>query len=255
MQKTLRIDLEKREALEKLKSLALLGFGATMLLNVKDNSFKEEYAFENTQYLGLNLNAFYIPNILLSLLKLERKDNNAFYVNVLINSNTLYKSPFLKYALKQQENENTIYSLENDRTLNSTFNTLNSLKQALEQKNFYLNFLDLDDKNSLLSFYTLLLEDENLKQYFYLKNDRFYTDEKRAYEIKTSAMNSSYSSLELYLKLLNDFERLSKFELIKILDILAQNNIKALYVIQDFKKERKNEAYIFTKVLLNLRMK
>ncbi len=56
-------------------------------------------------------------------------------------------------------------------------------------------------------------------------------------------------NLGLYLKLLNNFKTLNKFELIKILEALTQNNIKTLYL------KNKDKAYTLTSMLMNLRVR
>ncbi|EDO7293892.1 hypothetical protein GJT27_09105, partial [Campylobacter coli] len=183
MQKTLQIDLEKRKALENFKNLALLGLGGTMLLNSKEQplDFNQELAYINTydKYLNLiKLDSFYIPSTLLSLLQLTQKSKEAFYINVLINSDTYYKNPLLQYAITQkQEQENAVYALKNDENLNTSFTNLNALKLALEEKNFYLNFIDLNSKESLLSFYNQIISNNHLRNYFYFKDNQFFIKE------------------------------------------------------------------------------
>ncbi|TKX34229.1 hypothetical protein [Campylobacter taeniopygiae] len=250
MQKILQIDLEKRKALENLKNLGLVGLGGTMLFNLKEQPlvFNQELTYVNTynKYLNLDINSFYIPSVLMSLLQLTKKTQDIFYINVLINSDTHYKNPLLQYTITQkQEHKNIVYALKNDESFN-TFHTLNDLKLALEEKNFYLNFLDLNNKESLMSFYNFLLKDKNLKFYFYFKDQRFYISKKNLRELQVNTDLDSKMSLELYLKLLNDFKVLNKFELIEILEALAQNNIKALYL---------NKKFTFSPFLINLRVK
>ncbi|EJR4107790.1 hypothetical protein NX655_001688, partial [Campylobacter jejuni] len=138
MQKILQIDLEKRKALENFKNLALLGLGGTMLLNLKEQAldFSQELTYINTydKYLNLKLDSFYIPSTLLSLLQLTKKSKEAFYINVLINSNTHYKNPLLQYAITQkQEQENIVFALKNNENINASFANLNALKLALEE--------------------------------------------------------------------------------------------------------------------------
>lgn len=261
MQKILKIDLEKRKALENLKNLGIVSLGGIMLSNLNMENvlnYDKELSFHNayTKYLNLNLNAFYIPDTLLHLLELDRTSKDAFCINVLINSSTAYKNPLLQYAITQkQPDENIVYSLMNHPRFNHAFDSLNSLKLALEKKNFYLNFLDLDNENSLLNFYNILLKDENLKKYFYLKNGKFYIDEKISKAIKINQMNLT-PSLELYLRLINDFQVLNKFEIINILEKLAQENIKTLYFSQNLEDKTKvNEKYFLSNVVMNLRVK
>ncbi|EJM4826709.1 hypothetical protein ACLWI1_001732, partial [Campylobacter jejuni] len=129
MQKILQIDLEKRKALENFKNLALLGLGGTMLLNLKEQAldFSQELTYINTydKYLNLKLDSFYIPSTLLSLLQLTQKSKEAFYINVLINSDTHYKNPLLQYAITQkQEQENIVFALKNNENLNASFANL-----------------------------------------------------------------------------------------------------------------------------------
>ena len=268
MEKILSIDLEKRKALENIKNLALLGFGSAMLLNLNKESFLSESTSINPyeKYLKLSLNTFYIPNTLLYLLQFPKQYANIadkpFYINILINSNTKYEAPLAKYSINSKKmGENIIYSLENDKAINNGFNSLNSLKEALERKNFYINFLDLESKNSLLNFYNILLKDENLKKYFYIKDNKFYIDKTNA--LKINSANGIFSSLKLYLRLLNDFESLDKIKFINILEHLAQNNLMSLYIpklLQEKKDMINNhtmnqENYILSNVILNLRVK
>ncbi|ECQ1390609.1 TPA: hypothetical protein R2J83_001244 [Campylobacter coli] len=238
MQKTLQIDLEKRKALENFKNLALLGLGGTMLLNLKEQplDFNQELTYINTydKYLNLKLDSFYIPSTLLSLLQLTQKSKEAFYINVLINSDTYYKNPLLQYAITQkQEQENAVYALKNDENLNTSFTNLNALKLALEEKNFYLNFIDLNSKESLLSFYNQIISNNHLRNYFYFKDNQFFIKEDIKNKIVFHNINSS-SIVSNYLSLLNDFNTLSKIELINILESLSLYNLSTL--MQDIQK-------------------
>ncbi|MCW1360716.1 hypothetical protein [Campylobacter sp. US33a] len=252
MQKILRIDLEKRKALQDLKNLVLLGFGSTMLLNLNKESFlsKTENLSEGNiyqKYFTMPLNAFYVPDNLLHLLEIPRQNNENFYINILINSDTKYQNPLMQYAIDRKKEENVVYSLENKKMINTTFDSLNALKNALAKEKIYFNFLDLNSKNSLLNFYQILLQDENLKWYFYLKDNKFYIDEKASSAFR---MNGDYLSLELYLRLLNEFKSLNKFELINILESLSGHNLKSLYM------PRENEQnYALSNVIMNLRVK
>ncbi|HEC2765858.1 TPA: hypothetical protein R2M15_001694 [Campylobacter coli] len=260
MQKILQIDLEKRKALENLKNLALLGLGGTMLLNLKEQAldFSQELTYINTydKYLNLKLDSFYIPSTLLSLLQLTKKSKEAFYINVLINSNTHYKNPLLQYAITQkQEQENIVYALKNDANLNA-------LKLALEEKNFYLNFIDLNSKESLLSFYNQIISNNHLKDYFYIKNNQFFIKEDIKNKIVFHNINSS-SIISNYLRLLNDFNTLSKIELINILESLSLYNLSTLmqtmqniqskneYNSKDFDKD----SIFLSNMIMNVRLK
>lgn len=260
MQKILQIDLEKRKALENLKNLALLELGGTILLNLKEQAldFSQELTYINTydKYLNLKLDSFYIPSTLLSLLQLTKKSKEAFYINVLINSNTYYKNPLLQYAITQkQEQENIVYALKNDANLNA-------LKLALEEKNFYLNFIDLNSKESLLSFYNQIISNNHLKDYFYIKNNQFFIKEDIKNKIVFHNINSS-SIISNYLRLLNDFNTLSKIELINILESLSLYNLSTLmqtmqniqskneYNSKDFDKD----SIFLSNMIMNVRLK
>ncbi|MCE7272474.1 hypothetical protein LZX28_08790 [Campylobacter coli] len=261
MQKILQIDLEKRKALENLKNLALLELGGTILLNLKEQAldFSQELTYINTydKYLNLKLDSFYIPSTLLSLLQLTKKSKEAFYINVLINSNTHYKNPLLQYAITQkQEQENIVYALKNDANLNA-------LKLALEEKNFYLNFIDLNSKESLLSFYNQIISNNHLKDYFYIKNNQFFIKEDIKNKIVFHNINSSSSIISNYLRLLNDFNTLSKIELINILESLSLYNLSTLmqtmqniqskneYNSKDFDKD----SIFLSNMIMNVRLK
>ncbi|HEG8506938.1 TPA: hypothetical protein ACL01F_001643 [Campylobacter coli] len=268
MQKILQIDLEKRKALENLKNLALLELGGTILLNLKEQAldFSQELTYINTydKYLNLKLDSFYIPSTLLSLLQLTQKSKEAFYINVLINSNTHYKNPLLQYAITQkQEQENIVYALKNDANLNASFANLNALKLALEEKNFYLNFIDLNSKESLLSFYNQIISNNHLKDYFYIKNNQFFIKEDIKNKIVFHNINSSSSIISNYLRLLNDFNTLSKIELINILESLSLYNLSTLmqtmqniqskneYNSKDFDKD----SIFLSNMIMNVRLK
>ncbi|WP_085903794.1 hypothetical protein [Campylobacter jejuni] len=256
MQKILQIDLEKRKALENFKNLALLGLGGTMLLNLKEQAldFSQELTYINTydKYLNLKLDSFYIPSTLLSLLQLTKKSKEAFYINVLINSDTHYKNPLLQYAITQkQEQENIVYALKNNENLNASFANLNALKLALEEKNFYLNFIDLNSKESLLSFYNQIIS-----------NNQFFIKKDIKNKIVFHNINSS-SIISNYLRLLNDFNTLSKIELINILESLSLYNLSTLmqtmqniqskneYNSKDFDKD----SIFLSNMIMNVRLK
>ncbi|EAK9928658.1 hypothetical protein A0X74_09025 [Campylobacter jejuni] len=267
MQKILQIDLEKRKALENFKNLALLGLGGTMLLNLKEQAldFNQELTYMNTndKYLNLKLNSFYIPSTLLSLLQLNKKSKEAFYINVLINSDTHYKNPLLQYTITQkQEQENIVYALKNDENLNTSFTNLNALKLALEEKNFYLNFIDLNSKESLLDFYNQIISNNHFRNYFYIKNNQFFIKKDIKNKIVFHNINSS-SIVSNYLRLLNDFNTLSKIELINILESLSLYNLSTLtqtmqniqskneYSSKDFDKD----GIFLSNVIMNVRLK
>ncbi|EIA4426531.1 hypothetical protein K7I73_001827 [Campylobacter jejuni] len=263
MQKILQIDLEKRKALENFKNLALLGLGGTMLLNLKEQAldFSQELTYINTydKYLNLKLDSFYIPSTLLSLLQLTKKSKEAFYINVLINSDTHYKNPLLQYAITQkQEQENIVFALKNNENLNASFANLNALKLALEEKNFYLNFIDLNSKE----FYNQIISNNHFRNYFYIKNNQFFIKKDIKNKIVFHNINSS-SIISNYLRLLNDFNTLSKIELINILESLSLYNLSTLmqtmqniqskneYNSKDFDKD----SIFLSNMIMNVRLK
>ncbi|EPB2108727.1 hypothetical protein [Campylobacter jejuni] len=265
MQKILQIDLEKRKALENFKNLALLGLGGTMLLNLKEQAldFSQELTYINTydKYLNLKLDSFYIPSTLLSLLQLTQKSKEAFYINVLINSDTHYKNPLLQYAITQKQ-ENIVYALKNNENINASFANLNALKLALEEKNFYLNFIDLNSKESLLSFYNQIISNNHFRNYFYIKNNQFFIKKDIKNKILFHSIHSS-SIISNYLRLLNDFNTLSKIELINILESLSLYNLSTLiqtmqtiqskneYNSKDFDKD----SIFLSNMIMNVRLK
>ncbi|MBT0827107.1 hypothetical protein KJQ85_08665, partial [Campylobacter lari] len=168
MQKILQIDLEKRKALENLKNLSLLGFGGVMLFNLnKDDLIKDNDIFSMhtvDHFLQLSLDQFYIPNAFLNILEfLNIKKHidikESFYINILINSDTLYKNPLLQYNINRKisKDENIIYALKNTSSINQAFKNLKELQEVLSKENIFLNFIDLNSKESLLSFYNQIL--------------------------------------------------------------------------------------------------
>ncbi|MGV2393733.1 UNVERIFIED_CONTAM: hypothetical protein O8I53_12775 [Campylobacter lari] len=244
MQKTLQIDLEKRKALENLKNLSLLGFGGVMLFNLnKDDLIKDNDIFSMhniNHFLQLSLDQFYIPNAFLNILEflnIKKYINikESFHINILINSDTLYKNPLLQYNINRKisKDDNIIYALKNTSSINQAFKNLKQLQEVLSKENIFLNFIDLNSKESLLSFYNQILSNNHLKDYFYIKNNQFFIKEDIKNKIVFNSINSS-SIISNYLSLLNDFNTLSKIELINILESLSLYNLSTL--MQDIQK-------------------
>ncbi|HFP7725181.1 TPA: hypothetical protein ACRT47_001927, partial [Campylobacter jejuni] len=142
---------------------------------------------------------------------------------------------------------------------NASFTNLNALKLALEEKNFYLNFIDLNSKESLLSFYNQILSNHHLKDYFYIKNNQFFIKKDIKNKILFHSIHSS-SIISNYLRLLNDFNTLSKIELINILESLSLYNLSTLiqtiqskneYNSKDFDKD----SIFLSNMIMNVRLK
>ncbi|HEF7932378.1 TPA: hypothetical protein SBB54_001774, partial [Campylobacter jejuni] len=158
-----------------------------------------------------------------------------------------------------QEQENIVYALKNNENINASFANLNALKLALEEKNFYLNFIDLNSKESLLSFYNQILSNHHLKDYFYIKNNQFFIKKDIKNKIVFHSIHSS-SIISNYLRLLNDFNTLSKIELINILESLSLYNLSTLmqtiqskneYNSKDFDKD----SIFLSNMIMNVRLK
>ncbi|HHO1006673.1 TPA: hypothetical protein ACRT1X_001919, partial [Campylobacter jejuni] len=141
----------------------------------------------------------------------------------------------------------------------ASFTNLNALKLALEEKNFYLNFIDLNSKESLLSFYNQILSNHHLKDYFYIKNNQFFIKKDIKNKILFHSIHSS-SIISNYLRLLNDFNTLSKIELINILESLSLYNLSTLiqtiqskneYNSKDFDKD----SIFLSNMIMNVRLK
>ncbi|MCR6583941.1 hypothetical protein CINS5937_07945, partial [Campylobacter insulaenigrae] len=79
----------------------------------------------------------------------------SFHINILINSDTLYKNPLLQYNINRKisKDENIIYALKNTSSINQAFKNLKELQEVLLKENIFLNFIDLNSKESLLGFY------------------------------------------------------------------------------------------------------
>ncbi|EPP1572767.1 hypothetical protein ACUMG2_000284 [Campylobacter lari] len=131
------------------------------------------------------------------------------------------------------KDDNIIYALKNTSSINQAFKNLKQLQEVLLKENIFLNFIDLNSKESLLSFYNQILSDHYLKDYFYIKNNQFFIKEDIKNKIVFHNINSS-SIISNYLSLLNDFNTLSKIELINILESLSLYNLSTL--IQDIQK-------------------
>ncbi|MCV3534415.1 hypothetical protein L8Y00_07545, partial [Campylobacter lari] len=72
------------------------------------------------------------------------------------------------------KDDNTIYALENLSSINQAFKNLKQLQEVLSKENIFLNFIDLNNKESLLDFYNQILSNHHLKDYFYIKNNQFF---------------------------------------------------------------------------------
>nr|MCR6526990.1 hypothetical protein [Campylobacter lari] len=85
----------------------------------------------------------------------------SFHINILINSDTLYKNPLLQYNINRKisKDDNIIYALKNTSSINQAFKNLKQLQEVLLKENIFLNFIDLNSKESLLSFYNQILSD------------------------------------------------------------------------------------------------
>ncbi|MCR6574728.1 hypothetical protein CINS5995_08290, partial [Campylobacter insulaenigrae] len=153
----------------------------------------------------------------------------SFHINILINSDTLYKNPLLQYNINRKisKDENIIYALKNTSSINQAFKNLKELQEVLLKENIFLNFIDLNSKESLLGFYNQILNNNHLKTYFYIKNNQFFIKEDIKNKIVFHNINSS-SIISNYLSLLNDFHTLSKIELINILESLSLYNLSTL---------------------------
>ncbi|HID0719601.1 TPA: hypothetical protein R1696_001317 [Campylobacter coli] len=169
------------------------------------------------------------------MLQLTNKSKESFHINILINSDTLYKNPLLQYNINRKisKDDNIIYALKNTSSINQAFKNLKQLQEVLLKENIFLNFIDLNSKESLLSFYNQILSNHHLKDYFYIKNNQFFIKEDIKNKIIFHNINSS-SIISNYLSLLNDFNTLSKIELINILESLSLYNLSTL--IQDIQK-------------------
>ncbi|EMY6259161.1 hypothetical protein ABCL54_000001, partial [Campylobacter lari] len=67
---------------------------------------------------------------------------------------------------KISKDDNIIYALKNTSSINQAFKNLKQLQEVLLKENIFLNFIDLNNKESLLSFYNQILSNHHLKDYF-----------------------------------------------------------------------------------------
>ncbi|EAI5954050.1 hypothetical protein HRO66_000001, partial [Campylobacter lari] len=86
------------------------------------------------------------------MLQLTNKSKESFHINILINSDTLYKNPLLQYNINRKisKDDNIIYALKNTSSINQAFKNLKQLQEVLLKENIFLNFIDLNSKESLL---------------------------------------------------------------------------------------------------------
>ncbi|MCV3425521.1 hypothetical protein [Campylobacter sp. IFREMER_LSEM_CL1085] len=198
------------------------------------------------------------------LLQLTNKSKESFHINILINSDTLYKNPLLQYNINRtiSKDDNIIYALKNTSSINQAFKNLKELQEVLLKENIFLNFIDLNSKESLLSFYNQILSNHHLKDYFYIKNNQFFIKEDIKNKIVFHNINSS-SIISNYLSLLNDFNTLSKIELINILESLSLYNLSTLmqdiqkrYLKLEYNLKSFNKDSIFlSNMIMNVRLK
>ncbi|MCV3367717.1 hypothetical protein L8T83_01170, partial [Campylobacter lari] len=111
----------------------------------------------------------------------------------------------------------------------------------------------------LLSFYNQILSNHHLKDYFYIKNNQFFIKEDIKNKIVFNSINSS-SIISNYLSLLNDFNTLSKIELINILEGLSLYNLSTLIQTIQSKnaynsKDFKQDNIFLSNMIMNVRLK
>ncbi|EAK5925395.1 hypothetical protein B5R57_00005, partial [Campylobacter lari] len=80
------------------------------------------------------------------MLQLTNKSKESFHINILINSDTLYKNPLLQYNINRKisKDDNIIYALKNTSSINQAFKNLKQLQEVLLKENIFLNFIDLN---------------------------------------------------------------------------------------------------------------
>ncbi|EGA2488897.1 hypothetical protein H5J40_001821, partial [Campylobacter jejuni] len=119
----------------------------------------------------------------------------------------------------------------------------------------------LNSKESLLSFYNQIISNNHFRNYFYIKNNQFFIKKDIKNKIVFHNINSS-SIISNYLRLLNDFNTLSKIELINILESLSLYNLSTLmqtmqniqskneYNSKDFDKD----SIFLSNMIMNVRL-
>ncbi|HEC1750325.1 TPA: hypothetical protein R1710_001409, partial [Campylobacter lari] len=103
------------------------------------------------------------------------------------------------------------------------------------------------------------LSNHHLKDYFYIKNNQFFIKEDIKNKIVFNSINSS-SIISNYLSLLNDFNTLSKIELINILEGLSLYNLSTLIQTIQSKnaynsKDFKQDNIFLSNMIMNVRLK
>lgn len=200
-------------------------------------------------------------NLFNTVFQLTNKSKESFHINILINSDTLYKNPLLQYNINRKisKDDNIIYALKNTSSINQAFKNLKQLQEVLLKENIFLNFIDLNSKESLLSFYNQILSNHHLKDYFYIKNNQFFIKEDIKNKIVFHNINSS-SIISNYLSLLNDFNTLSKIELINILESLSLYNLSTLIQTMQSKNKYDSKGFdedsiFLSNMIMNVRLK
>ena len=244
------IDSKRRQALKGLKDLSLIGAGGILGIKaLQDTSYKDDLAFTanptlSTQHSNVKFNSsVFSSNVPKALLDLSPKHFSIPHeYTMILESNLTRKQAdklgFIIPLLSNKYIEHTTYYLNmpmkhNLPFINYHYDSLGSLLKDLESHGFYMRFYDLDSINIqfIKDIFMLLGEkpENNNPLHFRVYNFRVYS----SIDPYRTAMNYLY---DIYMRYSNanavdntpDSNKYMEF--LKALNIIGQNNIRALYV-------------------------
>ncbi|HEB9343134.1 TPA: hypothetical protein RZK37_001429, partial [Campylobacter coli] len=104
-----------------------------------------------------------------------------------------------------------------------------------------------------------IISNNHLRNYFYFKDNQFFIKKDIKNKILFQSIHSS-SIVSNYLSLLNDFNTLSKIELIKILESLSLYNLSTLMQTMQSKNEYDSKGFdkdgiFLSNMVMNVRLK
>lgn len=246
--------LNRREALKQLRDLGILGLGG--LLGLQQGIRQKNVAIESLQDFipystHTKINPLFSSNIPQEILSLPLKHFSIPY----------HFKEIITQPRKRYKNEKFITSLVGDTYLEYTnyylsmpfkhknldfftyhYKTLDSLTKDLEKNNFYLRSIDIENLNlTLIKELYFLLSENQIEKDFYLQYDLMGSYTINAYHTAMNYLDDVYRDC-FNTNLKDNTPNLQKHrEFLKALNVIGENNIKALYVgIGDKNDEEQN---------------
>ena len=242
------IDSKRRQALKGLKDLSLIGAGGILGIKaLQDTSYKDDLAFTanptlSTQHSNVKFSSsVFSSNVPKALLDLSPKHFSIPHEYTMILESHLTRKQadklgFIIPLLSNKYIEHTTYYLNMPMKHNLPFidyhyDSLGSLLKELESQGFYMRFYDLDSINIpfIKDIFVLLGEkpENNNPLHFRVYNFRVYS----SIDPYRTAMNFLDDYMRCFNTNADNTPDSNKYmEFLKALNIIGQNNIRALYV-------------------------